>query len=226
MSVQKDGNGAIQKKRVKNKITGQTYEEHGHLSDTMRYVVVDFLRDEFILFSNRRKRNLYAQGTLQFFNPATMCNYSNELVYCMPNINGKFVLVFGKKCGESWHVVKVGFMETTSTEDIMQTLTQCDASRIILECSKSYYLMARKLSDYVKAEVRVVKENTDIPKRIAATSDFVKKNILFSETMTEEDNEYGMFINNLLDYNRDANESYESSAAVSGFSQAILKLGL
>lgn len=58
------------KLKVKNKTTLQTYEEHGHLSDTFRYVVVDLCSEQYIEFSNRRKRNLYAcNGTINFFNP-------------------------------------------------------------------------------------------------------------------------------------------------------------
>lgn len=227
MSVQKDANGAISKTKIKNKTTGQTYEEHGHLSDCKRYVIVDILREQFLSFSNRRKRNLYAKdGTIRFYNPATECAYTESLVYCMPNINGRFVLAYGKKCGDSWHITDVRFIETTSTENIKMALTECNSSRVILECSKSYYLMARDLRDSIDGDVRVVHESTDLPRRIAATSDYVKSNIRFNETGMNDNLEYGEFMTNLLDYNKDANESIESSAVLSGFVQAVLKLGL
>ncbi len=82
MSVQKDANGAILKTKVKNKITMQTYEEHGHLSDTKRYIVCDILNTQFVEYSNKRKRNLYAKDNLiQFYNPGTDDNaYNAELV--------------------------------------------------------------------------------------------------------------------------------------------------
>lgn len=226
MSVQKDENGAILKTKIKNKITMQTYEEHGHLSDTFRYVIVDLLREQFLLFSNSRKRNLYARdGVIHFYNPGTKCDYTEDVVYCMPNINGKFILIFGKKCGESWHIVGIRFMETSSTEDMKVALTECKSSRIILECSKSYYLMARDLRDSLDGDVRVVHESSDLPRRIAATSDFVKSNILFNEQRLNEDAEYSEFMTNLLDYNKDE-DNIESSAVISGFIQAVLKLGL
>ena len=105
LSVQKDANGAILKTKVKNKITGQTYEEHGHLSDTFRYIVCDVLRDQFLAFSNRRKRNLYAKdGAINFYNPDTECAYTKEVVYAMPNIAGKFCMVHGRRCGDHWHI--------------------------------------------------------------------------------------------------------------------------
>ena len=227
MSVQKDANGAMQKTKIKNKTTGQTYEEHGHLSDCKRYVVVDLLREQFLSFSNRRKRNLYAKdGAIRFYNPSTECKYTETLVYCMPNINGRFVLAYGKKCGDRWHITDVRFIETTSTENMKAALTECNSSRVILECSKSYYLMARDLRDSLDGDVRVVHESSDLPRRIAATSDYVKSNILFNESGMNDNVEYGEFMTNLLDYNKDANENIESSAVLSGFIQAVLKLGL
>lgn len=227
MSVQKDANGAILKTKVKNKITGQTYEEHGHLSDCKRYVVTDILREQFLAFSNRRKRNLYAKdGAIQFYNPSTDCTYTENMVYCMPNINGKFVLLFGNKCGEYWHVTHVRFIETTSTEDMKVALTGCNSNHIVLECSKSYYLMARDLRDSLSGDVRVLHESTDLARRIAATSDYVKSNIRFNETELNDNIEYGQFMTNLLDYNRDASENIEASAVLSGFIQTVLKLDL
>ena len=179
------------------------------------------------MFSNRRKLYLYAvDGAIRFYNPSTECAYTENLVYCMPNINGRFVLAYGKKCGDSWHITDVRFIETTSTENMKTALTECNSSRVILECSKSYYLMARDLRDSLSGDVRVVHESTDLPRRIAATSDYVKSNIRFNESGMNDNMEYGEFMTNLLDYNKDANENIESSAVLSGFIQAVLKLGL
>lgn len=226
-SVQKDVNGAILKKRVKNKATGQTYEEYGHLSDTFRYLVCDVLKIQFMTFSNSRKRNLYARdGVIHFYNPVSECVYSEDLLYCMPNINSKFVCVHGKKCGANWHITEIRFMDATSTDDMKKALMDSHSSRIILECPKSYYLMARELRDTVDSDVRVVRESVDLQARIAATSDFVKSNILFNEVSLSEIDEYGDFMSNLLDYNKDSVENYESSAVLSGFIQTALKLGL
>ena len=100
-------------------------------------------------------------------------------------------------------------------------LTECNSRRVILECSKSYYLMARDLRDSLSGDVRVVHESTDLPRRIAATSDYVKSNIRFNESGMNDNVEYGEFMTNLLDYNKDANENIESSAVLSGFIQAV-----
>lgn len=227
MIVQKDVNGAILKTKVKNKTTGQTYEEHGHLSDTKRYMVVDALKAEFTAFSNRRKYNIYAgDGMIRFYNPDTQHSYSRDFTYCMPDIDGRFVLIRGKKCGQSWHIVGVRFMEATSTDEMKEALSESETGMVVLECSKSYYVMARELRSSMRADLRVIHESSDLPRRIAATADFVKNSVLFSKTAMDGDAEYGEFIANMLDYNRDNKENMEASAALSGFIQAALKLGL
>lgn len=224
MSVQKDVNGGILKTKVKNKITMQTYEEHGHISDTFRYVVVDMLREEFLLFSNRRKRNLYAKdGAIHFFNPDTKCVYSREIAYAMPNVNGKFALVHGKLCGEKWHILDVQLTETASTDEIKQILIDTASPQTIIECAPAYYRFVKDLRKELPG-IRAMQEVPDIDRRIAATSDFVKNHLLFNEERLNDDVVYSSFMANLLDYNKDS-DSKEASAVLSGFIQFVVKFG-
>lgn len=224
MSVQKDVNGGILKTKVKNKITMQTYEEHGHISDTFRYVVVDMLREEFLLFSNRRKRNLYAKdGAIHFFNPDTKCAYSREIAYAMPNVNGKFALVHGKLCGEKWHILDVQLTETASTDEIKQILIDTASPQTIIECAPAYYRFVKDLRKELPG-VRAMQEVPDIDRRIAATSDFVKKHLLFNVEKSCDDVVYSTFMANLLDYNKDS-DCKEASAVLSGFIQFVVKFG-
>lgn len=224
MSVQKDVNGGILKTKVKNKITMQTYEEHGHISDTFRYVVVDMLREEFLLFSNRRKRNLYAKdGAIHFFNPDTKCVYSREIAYAMPNVNGKFALVHGKLCGEKWHILDVQLTETASTDEIKQILIDTASPQTIIECAPAYYRFVKDLRKELPG-VRAMQEVPDIDRRIAATSDFVKNHLLFNVEKSCDDVVYSTFMANLLDYNKDS-DCKEASAVLSGFIQFVVKFG-
>ncbi len=224
MSVQKDVNGGILKTKVKNKITMQTYEEHGHISDTFRYVVVDLLREEFLLFSNRRKRNLYAKdGAIHFFNPDTKCVYSREIAYAMPNVNGKFAMVHGKLCGEKWHILDVQLTETASTDEIRQILIDTASPQTIIECAPAYYRFVKDLRKDLSG-VRAMQEVPDIDRRIAATSDFVKNHLLFNEERLNDDVGYSTFMANLLDYNKDSDRK-EASAVLSGFIQFVVKFG-
>lgn len=225
MSVQKDVNGAILKTKVKNKITMQTYEEHGHLSDTFRYVCCDVLRERFFSFSNRRKRNLYARdGIIHFYNPETECKYGREIVYAMPNVNGRFAVVHGKQCGDKWHIVDVKLRETTSTDEIGTILADYHSQGTVIECAPAYFGFVRDLRRRIP-NVRAMQEVVDVHRRIAATSDFVKNHLLFNEARLNDDVEYGLFMSNLLDYNRQKVECYEASAVLSGFIQFVVKFG-
>lgn len=201
----------------------QTYEEHGHISDTFRYVVADLVREKFLSFSNRRKRNLYARdGIVHFYNPDTECKYSREIVYAMPNVNGKFALVHGKLCGEKWHVVNLMLRETSSTDEMADILINTQSPQTIIECAQAYFRFVRDLRKEIP-NVRVMNEVADVDRRIAATSDFVKNHLLFNDTKLTEDVEYSQFMTNLFDYNRATGESIEASAVLSGFIQFVVK---
>lgn len=222
LSVQKDVNGAILKMKVKNKITMQTYEEHGHISDTFRYLCVDVLREQFLSFSNRRKRNLYARdGVIGFYNPATECRYRADLLYLLPNINGKMAMIRGRLCGNKWHIVGAWLEETVSVEYIYNSVVYENAAVSIVECSEDYYPLVRKLRD-VLPEVRARKEESDYNKRATATSDLVRDMVLFNPELVETNEYYRAFVTNLLDYGRDK-ENIEASAVISGFIQYAIK---
>ncbi len=222
MCVQKDVNGAILKTRVKNKTTMQTYEQYGHLSDTLRYVVCDVLKDEFTAFSQKRKRNLYAKdGVIHFFNPDTECTYNASVLYAMPNINGKFGMVHGKRCGDRWHIIEAILCETTSTEEIKDAIIKSQPGTVIIECAESYFRFVRELRNELKG-VRAMRETADLDRRIAATSDYVKGHLLFNEYALNNSPDYSAFMTNLLDYRRD-NVNKEASAVLSGFIKYVIK---
>lgn len=223
MSVQKDANGAMLKTKVKNKTTMQTYEEHGHLSDDLRYLVHDLCNEEFTVFSNRRKRNLYGdKGVFSFFNPDKENLYTDKLVYIMPNVNGKFLLLQAFRCGEKWHLIDVVFRQTSSIEEIKNSIKGLEASTFIFECSDAYFSMVKELRTILSG-VKVMPEFTDIDRRIAATSDFIKDSILLSSNMLDESTEYSSFISNVLDYNVNSDEK-EGSTILSGLAYYIIKL--
>ena len=71
-------------------------------------------------------------------------------------------------------------------------------------------------------EVRVKKEFSDVDKRIAATSDFIRNNFLLSSKMLEESQDYHDFITNLMDYNINS-ENKSASIILSGLAYHIIK---
>ena len=223
-SVQKDANGGILKTRVKNKMTMQTYEEHGHLSDTFRYVVCDLMKEEFIAFSNKRKRNLYARdGFVTFYNPEGKYEYSDSLCYVMPNVGGKFLMLYGRKCGELWHIVDIVYADSVSTESMRDAIEARQTNNVVIECSDAYYSFVRSMRETSDKDIRVIKEFSDVDSRIAATSDYVKSLIKFNEQESNDNIDYGKFLTSLYDYNKDS-QNKDASTILSGFIQYVIKL--
>lgn len=223
VAVQKDSNGAILKTKVKNKLTGQTYEAHGHLSDTMRYIVCDIMSAEFLAFSNKRKRNLYARdGLLRFYNPAAASVYTAQVVYCMPNVEGKFVMIRAGRCGECWHITEVAFTQTASTDEVRGRLDAIACSPTYVETGRAYYPLVRDLRAGGGYTVKLLPEEGDLDRRIAATSDYVKERVLFNESAAAASEEYASFMSSLLDYNA-GRSGREASAALSGFVKVAVK---
>ena len=213
MAVQKDANGAILKTRIKDSVTKASYEEHGHMSDTFRYVVTDIFSAEFTEFSNRRKRNMFARdGFLQYYNPDTAFAYSNSFLYFIPNINGKSVYAYVQQCGEYWNVTKAGYYDITEMPNAAEIISSVD-STCVIECPEAYYQKVRDLRNTSSNTIRLVKEVSDYISRIAATADLVRDIIRFNPE--SENDSYVAFVQNLLDY-RQTKENYEASALISG----------
>ena len=220
-SVQKDANGAILKTKVKDSVTKQTYEEHGHLTDTLRYVVHDIMYEEYVQFANRRKRNTYSEkGMFSFFNPEQKYKYKSSIVYVMPNIEGKFYMCHAGECGDKWHMLDLVMLETTSSADMKKVIISHKADVYIVESSPAYFQMARELRSSLE-EVRVKKEYQDMNKRISATSDFIKTHFLLSESGMDNP-VYNSFITEVLDYN--GTDNIGASALLSGIAYNIIKL--
>lgn len=219
-SVQKDVNGAMLKTKVKNKTTGQSYEEHGHLSDTLRYMVVDACRDEFTAFSMRRKRNLYAKdGAVKFYNADGEFEYGQKVLYVMPNVNGMFVMCQADALGDFWHIVSVAYRETISTEEMASLIIKSGSDVCVIECAEAYFPFVRDLRTRTTMPVKVMKEFADVDGRIAATSDYVSERMRFASV---QDDEYGRFVDSLYDYNKDGEDKC-ASAVLSGLAQYVAK---
>ena len=221
-SVQKDANGAILKTKVKDSVTKQTYEEHGHLTDTLRYVVHDIMYEEYVQFANRRKRNTYSEkGMFSFFNPGLKYKYKSSIVYVMPNIEGKFYMCHAGECGDKWHMLDLVMLETTSSAEMKKMIISHKADVYIVESSPAYFQMARELRSSLE-EVRVKKEYQDMNKRISATSDFIKTHFLLSESGMDNP-VYNSFITEVLDYNGNGTDNIGASALLSGIAYNIIK---
>lgn len=199
-----------------------TYFANGvlvHNCDVLRYILVDVCREQFIAFSNRRKRNLFGGGAFSFYDTTREYAYDTTVVYVMPNINGKFGLIEGRRIGDRWHITSIVYRESAGTDDTASVLDAHPSDRLIVECSEAYFGFVRDYRSASGRDVHAVREFTDMDRRIAATSDFVRGHVLFGDVGSEE---AAAFMTGLMDYNRDS-ESKEASALLSGFCQFVIK---
>ena len=140
----------------------------------------------------------------------------------MPNIEGMFLMVYGRKCGELWHIIDVVYTESVSTESMKAAIEAREAPSVVIECSDAYYPFVREMRESSTKEIRVIKEFTDVDSRIAATSDYVRSLIRFNEQEASDNMDYGKFLTSLYDYNKDS-QNKDASTILSGFIQYVVK---
>lgn len=221
-AVQKDENGGMLKVKVKDKATGQVYERHGHLSDTLRYFVADVCRAEYTAFSNRRGRNLY-EGGLRWFNPQVGCVYGYTLLYVMPDLGGVAVALEARRCGRWWDVTDAWVAQGGAPEECGAFVRGRGFDLCVVECAPAYYGFVRRLRQEcgVADSIRVLPESGGYDKRIAATAGFVKEGVRFNP---DGGAGYAAFLDNLQDYSRTSGVR-EAAAALSGAAAYMAKAG-
>lgn len=224
-AVQKDENGAIAKMKVTNPVTKQKYEAHGHVSDCLRYIAHDLLRQQYTDFSMGRKRSLYSESEFNMFNPSTEYDYERTAVYVIPSIGGLFVLARLARVGDRWHLTDVCRRGVKGNEEIEQAVMSLPADQYMVECPPAYFQMVRNLRSSL-GNVSVLRMGADVRTRIMATSDWVRSHVRINPDMLGEA-EYGQFINDVLDYSdTSSDDTVGASAALSGLARVIVRNGL
>lgn len=224
-AVQKDENGAIAKQKVTNPVTKQKYEAHGHVSDCLRYIAHDLLRQQYTDFSMGRKRSLYSESEFKMFNPSTEYDYERTAVYVIPSIGGLFVLARLARVGDRWHLTDVCRRGVKGNEEIEQAVMSLPADQYMVECPPAYFQMVRNLRSSL-GNVSVLRMGADVRTRIMATSDWVRSHVRINPDMLGEA-EYGQFINDVLDYSdTSSDDTVGASAALSGLARVIVRNGL
>lgn len=218
--VQKDENGAILKTKVTDRVTKRKYEAHGHCSDVLRYICNDLLRAQYTDFSLGRKRSLYGENEINYFNPSAVFEYEYTMVYVIPNIGGQCSIARCGRIGNKWHLLDAATSATAGNEEIEETVVALKADEYFVECQQAYFPMVRSLREKL-SQVNVMKMASDARTRIAAMSDWVKANILVNPDAVEE-GEYGGFIASVLDYNDNSPvEAIGPSLVLSGAARII-----
>lgn len=224
-AVQKDENGAIAKQKVTNPVTKQKYEAHGHVSDCLRYIAHDLLRQQYTDFSMGRKRSLYSESEFNMFNPSTEYDYERTAVYVIPSIGGLFILARLARVGDRWHLTDVCRRGVKGNEEIERAVMSLPADQYMVECQPAYFQMVRNLRSSL-GNVSVLTMGADVRTRIMATSDWVRSHVRINPDMLGEA-EYGQFINDVLDYSdTSSDDTVGASAALSGLARVIVRNGL
>lgn len=224
-AVQKDENGAIAKKKVTNPVTKQKYEAQGHVSDTLRYIAHDLLRQQYTDFSMGRKRSLYSESEFNMFNPSTEYDYERTAVYVIPSIGGLFILARLARVGDRWHLTDVCRRGVKGNEEIERAVMSLPADQYMVECPPAYFQMVRNLRSSL-GNVSVLRMGADVRTRIMATSDWVRSHVRINPDMLGEA-EYGQFVNDVLDYSdTSSDDTVGASAALSGLARVIVRNGL
>lgn len=216
-NAKKDVNGGMLKNRIKNKLTNQTYEKYGHLTDCLRYVAVDVFKSEYTKFSLKRKRSIQTEEDMLYFNPDKQVG--KRVMYVIPECNGKFISVM---CMVNTHVdiIDVIYRQAFDENFLRNKIKEFNPEEdLFFECDKNFYFIVRSLRED-GVSVRVLHKNTNPKNRIEANKEFIKSKVRFrSDYDTIE--EYSRFVESIMDYSGD--DKYESINIVSAVSYFIQK---
>lgn len=212
--VKKDVNGAILKQRVKNKETGQTFEQYGHFSDTKRYFITEAFNKEYTKFSLRRSRNKISDTSIKYYDKSKVdLSEGYGMVEINPSINSQSVFVRVIFKDNKCYVTRAMLSDTIIDELEVSSLI-VPGDRVQVECDPSLAAYVKNLKDHVQ-DVRGRKPFHDPQKRISAHIDYIQNNI-FIPSDYDTDILFEAFIENILDYKDKNNiESINSLAALS-----------
>lgn len=200
-NAKKDVNGGILKARVKDKATGQSYEKYGHLTDCLRYVVVQAFKDDYEAFSLKRKRSVQDEGEILYYNPDTRPE-GERVSYVLPSVNGRMVvLVFAVH--DYADLADVVYSETFD----MDVLCSACSGRVIFDSKKEFFYIAQGLRKQ-GLNVHIITSNAG---EYRMCIDANRENA-FRQIRLDGDyrvkGDYERFVSDMLDYR--GNDSYEA----------------
>ncbi len=208
ITVKKDINGAMLKQRVKDKITGQSYEKAGHLSDAKRYFVTEILKDRYTSFSLRRRHNKNKEEDMRYYDHVKLdISNATRIVYVAVNPDGlagmaKVALMDGKA-----YVLDASLRDITEAGVLRDFLRPIGWSDVVFESDKAYFPIAREIRETGGCDIRIRRRASDTRLRISAHSETVRDLFYFLDNYEEKD-DYLSFVENMLDYGgKDGGES-------------------
>lgn len=196
--VKKDENGGILKKRIKDKVTSQSYEESGHFTDTSRYFVAEAFKDTYTSFSLRRKHNTHKETDMKYYDPKKIdLSGCETFVYITP-VDGFCAMASGVLKDGRMYIDKASFTDyIPDNSSLVYILQPIQNARVSFEAKESYFQSIRELRSEID-NIRAGKEHMQKDVRINAYAEFVKERFLFRSDY-DLDMEYTAFVERFMD---------------------------
>lgn len=213
LNSKRDANGGMMKKRIRDKETGQSYEQWGHFTDTLRYVAVDTFLSEYTNFSATRVRNPIQENDYKFYDILPEGEGYNY-VEIYPNINGSMVMIKSVFKKDKIYVTdilltepyKSGMFKTIDVKGEVCVIMNPSTLKVVKEI--------RKDTEHLNVFVKGRRDKGRHAEKADSYIPYIKENVYLHKDIKEE------VINNILDYN--GASSFEVVTAMATMCERII----
>ena len=221
-NAKKDVNGCILKKRIKNKLTNQTYEEFGHLTDCMRYFIAETLKDQYTKFSLRRKHNKVQEEGIMYYNIDSVKLNGYRITEINPSINGAFVAVSGILLNNKFYINDVVFShDFIGTEILAKFLKEDGNIQMETPADMKYYL--NDLRVITGLDIFGRKDISNKRQRVEAHIININNTFYFPSNY-DDNSQFVSFMENFLSYKN--GDNIEAINALACISERIKRLSV
>lgn len=221
-NAKKDVNGCILKKRIKNKLTNQTYEEFGHLTDCMRYFITETLKDQYTKFSLRRKHNKVQEEGIMYYNIDSVKLNGYRITEINPSINGAFVAVSGILLNNKFYIDDVVFShDFIGTEILAKFLKEDGNIQMETPADMKYYL--NDLRVITGLDIFGRKDISNKRQRVEAHIININNTFYFPSNY-DDNSQFVSFMENFLSYKN--GDNIEAINALACISERIKRLSV
>lgn len=212
LNSKRDANGGMMKKRIRDKVSGQTYEQWGHFTDTLRYVGTYAFADEYIKFSASRNRNPIKENDYKFYDVKPEGGMVYTEIY--PNINGSMVVVGATRVENKIYIQDI-ILTTPYEHGFDSPLVRGEVCvRLTPTTLNALWSIRRNYENVKDVYVRGKRDRGRHAEKADTYIPYIKENVYLHKNIGED------VINNILDY--DGVQNYEVVCAIATLCERIL----
>ena len=213
LNAKRDANGGMIKKRVRDRNTGQSYEQWGHFTDTLRYIAVDALIDEYTDFSAVRSRNPIKEDDYKYYDVLPE-GKGYDYVEIYPNINGSMVMIQSVYKNEKIFVKDIFYGEPYKS-GMFKTINLSGEVCVIMNPSTLKVVKEiRKDTEHLNVFVKGRRDKGRHAEKADSYIPYIKENVYLHKDISNE------VIKNLLDY--DGASNFEVICAIATMCERII----